>query len=386
VNGCNFTNGNPLEVPGIHELSNPGCTISGTPTTVGDFDAGECQFSGGGTIFDVHIVIGPPQPRILRDGTTDITGSPQSVVVGQQIVLTASLPAGATLASPQPWNCLIGNTTATCFPGTTVGGFVVSPDPVTNPMMGQMNPTVFTGASTTFYWVDPSPVGGSFTITLSCTLSNGEVTTVQTNFIVDGPTMTNVAPIFGTVVILNNKLSFGNPDPPNPPGIQFTASAKPSPSDAGVFQWVQLINEDIVTESSKVGKITCRGVSGGELDGSYPYPNENNTTTTDSPDVPLGAPSARLISLERTFAATMYLMWKSSIPSSIPVPLGSIYWTFTAIVTISPSTQQWTVSPNSSWSASAFDPSVDYPNWTKWNPLPPNNLPARCEALRRPQR
>jgi hypothetical protein len=324
----------------------------------------------------------PTQPRILRDGI-DITEIPQAVVVGQQISLTASLPTGATLASPQPWNCLIGSTTASCFPGTTVGGFVVSPDP-NHPMMGQTNPTDFTGASTTFYWVDPSPVGGSFTITLSCTLSNGQNTTVQTNFTVSGPTMPNVVPTFGTVMILNNKLSFGNPVAPNPPGIRFTASAIPSPNSAGVFQWVQLIQEDTVTELLTIGEVICRAVSGGELDGSYPYPNETINTTKDTPDLPLVAPPAGFISLQRTFAATMYLMWQSTPPSSIRVPLGSINWTFTAVANISPSTHTWAVSPTSSWSANAFNPSVDYPNWTRWNPIPPNNLPPTCEARRRP--
>jgi hypothetical protein len=79
------------------------------------------------------------QPRILLGGPggTDITNKPQSVVVGQQIILYGDyLPSGVTVNS-QSWS----------VPGTIVGGFN---GVVTN---GGSTTADLSQRSTTFYWV-----------------------------------------------------------------------------------------------------------------------------------------------------------------------------------------------------------------------------------------
>ena len=76
---------------------------------------GPIELASGGLVPTSISVVGlaptnpPAQPKILRDGTTDVTGTTQSVMVGQKIALTASLPTGATLAAGQPLDCAARN-------------------------------------------------------------------------------------------------------------------------------------------------------------------------------------------------------------------------------------------------------------------------------------
>jgi len=86
-------------------------------------------------------------PKIMFNGQ-DITGTTQSVVVGQQIALTASY--GNITPTSQSWT----------VPGTTVGGFNTA---LTS---GGPTGTNFTQQSTTFYWV-----GAANTQTVTFTLN-----------------------------------------------------------------------------------------------------------------------------------------------------------------------------------------------------------------------
>jgi hypothetical protein len=101
VNGCAFSHGSIPFAPGINELSGPGCTISGTPTKVGCFTAGDFQIPGGGTTFEVHIVIGPftlspkPNPQPTETAVfmpTDLNGN-----------VTTLAAAGAACGFTDPW-------------------------------------------------------------------------------------------------------------------------------------------------------------------------------------------------------------------------------------------------------------------------------------------
>jgi hypothetical protein len=174
----------------------------------------------------------------LRDGTTDITGKTQSVLVGLRIGLTAQLPPGATLAAGAPWSLALFDKqrqeyTPIAPDGSTIGAFVITlpsprPVPFSRPGLspristGKVIQTDFTQASTTFYWVVP----GTYQVTLSCTLSNGQSASAQATFEVDGPRSAAIKTYQGQVAILDQTgtitsfsqpsnqafLSFGNPN------------------------------------------------------------------------------------------------------------------------------------------------------------------------------
>ena len=104
---------------------------------------------------------------------TNNSSNPQSVVVGQQIVLYASYGTGVSVTS-QSWN----------LPGTVVAGYSASAS------SGSLNTNVTRNQqSTTFYWV--FPLSGSQTVTFTLNYSvNGTAeppATVQATFNVTAP-------------------------------------------------------------------------------------------------------------------------------------------------------------------------------------------------------
>jgi hypothetical protein len=112
--------------------------------------------------------------------------------------------------------------------------------------------------------------------------------------------------------------SFGSET--GPPGMKFTP---PSTTSGGNYSFVQLVTKDKTTYRNKTKSLSC--VSPPGLDGQFPYPTQNDGTTNDSPDAALGPIYTRV---SRVFGASMYLMWTSSIPSSIAVPIGYQSWHF----------------------------------------------------------
>jgi hypothetical protein len=319
------------------------------------------------------LAICPLQPAILRDGMTDITGIPQFVVVGQQISLIASLPAGAVPAGPEAWQVA----------GLTTGGFMVSPSP-DDPETGEPRAADFTGATTVFYWLVPSQQGQSFAVKLSCILSTGQAATVQTTFTVDGPSsvpgdvrQATVTAATGRVTVANNILSFGASGiTSDPAGVTFAAAAGLPSSDTGAFVWVQLVDEDenVITSRGEPQQI-CTTVSargGPSLDNVFPYLTYSPNSAMDSPSYGLQPDETQVT---RTFAAQMYLLWDPLLPAgcasqysprgsctSIPIPLGSVSWRFTASATQDPVAHTWGAS--GSGSAGSFLPGSVYPRWS----------------------
>jgi hypothetical protein len=309
------------------------------------------------------------QPKILREGTTDITGTTQSVVVGQRIALTASLPAGATLAAGQPWTVL----------GTTIGGFVVTTVP-RSPLRGTgqaINPD-FTQASTVFYWVDP----GTFPVTLSCTLANGQSAQAQVTFDVAPPPSASVSSSVGTVsidpgvidgVLEDNILHLYRSHDPQCDlcGIVFTATPTIA---SGAYVWVQLIDEDLLLATTRRGdQLECEDTMGGELDNEYPYRGLiSNNVAWDGPETVL---TAGFSEVNQTFKARMFLMWDPTIPNgctpgrtctSIPIPLGYVSWQFSAdavqnVTWVVRSSDQ---SAKPFQSSTGLPPTLTYPQWS----------------------
>lgn len=129
----------------------------------------------------------------------------------------------------------------------------------------------------------------------------------------------------------------------------------------GSFVYVQIITTDSRSYKSSGETYSCYTTVG--IDKAYPYPGVPSGTSnaTDAPEIPL---PATCNSASRAFAATMYLMWRSSSGSSVPVPLGDIPWAYNGTATNSGG--HW--SPGGvGGPTSAFVPAAGtqaYPTWT----------------------
>jgi hypothetical protein len=335
-----------------------------------------------------------PVPQIQLYGQTITTT--QSVVVGQQIALSAivNLPQGVSISTQQwslPPGVLIGGYNAS----TSGGGCVVliaGESSQAGACTG--NPVSTSTSSFSFYWIDSG--GTSRQITYSYTASNGSQNSATATFNVGAPTGSNVTTSVGTVSkIFSGGVAYAqltNSPLHSAVGIFFSQSATPPTGNAGSFSWVQLINSDNTalqanTNSSLTpGPHSCvpstfSGNSAAELDTSYPYPNNANTTN-DSPGEGLVSSNGEEA---RVFSATMFSLWSPTAISAcnngssctIPVPLGSVSWKYSSdyINTLNPGvsfpspfiqhSQNETGSPTFVASNPGTAANYSYPTWTQ---------------------
>jgi len=318
------------------------------------------------------------EPTIMFNGA-NIAGKTTPVDVGQEIMLSGQAPNAACVAATasQQWST----------PSSTnaVGGYTA----VANPPNGSVTPLPTNTTSTSygpFYWTSPA----TYTMTYQYTLTSGETSPVSTaTFKVDGPKELKVytcggsvpptgctsTTALGTVVIAPGPvLGFGDATYSNT-GIQFTASATAPPGD---FSYVQEITNDVLTETPSDGSAvqTCYplevptpGVFPG-LDTSYPY--STGATTTDNPSTGTLTNVDKKVS--RAFSAQMYLLWTPTAAAdctggascTIPVPLGSVSWSFNAAAKLTNSASDTWAVTSGKGSAKAFVASNSYPTWTSW--------------------
>jgi hypothetical protein len=293
-------------------------------------------------------------PKILLGGSngTDITGTTQTVVVGQQIVLYAKY--GGVSINSQSWT-IPG---AGSNPPTAISNFTYAPDYSSGGPVS-LTSSQLSQQSVTFYFVASA---NPLTVTFTLNYGNNQTATATASFNVEAPTSVTVTiPPLGLFQFPNNgttnaSIEFG--DPSEIPGIKFNASATPPPQVPGTFEWAQLILSNSYTYTGTT-PASCNGPTG--LDNFFPLP-VTGFTINDSPMRPL--PSA---DSEFTWSwdATMYFMWIPGIAGNqtIPVPLGFVSWDFQADVTQNLSTNTWTIryAPASN---GGFGPSVAYPTWT----------------------
>jgi hypothetical protein len=302
-------------------------------------------------------------PRIMFGGK-DITGTTQSVVVGQQIALTASygLPSGVTVTS-QSWS----------VPGTIVASYTASSS------SGSLNTNVtLNQKSTTFYWI----LAGSYQVTFTLNYGSSQTATATAGFNISAPspatptvansqlmtvdTLTGCAANPGGQFLVFGNLTGAAPGCGNPGGtygISFTPPTTQSP--AGSFFFVQLINSDTLTYSRTGATLTCTATPG--LDGAYPYQNKIGQTVNDAPEEAL---PPTYTTASRSFSAAMYLMWQSGSTAftSIPVPIGSVAWQFSGSATEPQQNSTWG-SPTGSGSAGGFTAATSAANYPTWNGL-----------------
>jgi len=296
--------------------------------TVGD------SVDGGlfGTTWPEGVVLPSGSPATLTLGGKSISGT-QSVVVGQQIALATitGLPPCMSLASEQ-WTPTLSTSA-----GAPVGGFSAA--------SGSSSVTALptnTNSSYTFYWVYPTngvtatyqytmSGGGSsaagpvstatFNVTGAGTMTNNPYTKVTIDSLQPcGGGTAGPAMVYGNITGTICKANAGGTW-----GIYFVPSGAP----AGTYSYVQLINTDTTTYTPNSGSLyTCTTSQG--VDSAYPYagiiPNTNPPQALDAPGVPL--PSVNYKTVNRSFSATMFLLFTSSVANSIPVPLGYQTWAF----------------------------------------------------------
>ena len=288
-------------------------------------------------------------PTIKMNGTTLSSLSNVPITIGQQIVLTATLPSPQNgIISSQGWGVPTGGTAILNFankagtgPADTTGGQVL---PVTSTTTG----------TTTFYWVFTS-TGSTPTVVFTYQLSNGNPQSAT-------PVTFNVS---GTPAVTASAsgLAFGiNPNQSEMAwGIIFNAS---NPSTTGLT-WIQLVNSYSLTYNFGDGtSLACSLPPGFDAGPNLEYPYASGSTAEDSPTVALNYAQSDEVEAIGAIQLQMFLLWNpGSSNGSIPVPLGSLTWAANADVVFNTTTMTWSKKTGGAPSQPTFVPSSAYPTW-----------------------
>jgi len=306
-------------------------------------------------------VIAPaPEPRIYFEGI-DVTGSRQSVIVGQQIQLTVVLHP-SLMIEKQEWS--IGKQ------GDYTGGFLHTP------FQGGPQPVVREGSTTIFYWVTP---GDDRVVTYCLRLPNGVSAKASVTFDIDGPSSTQVdvdaekvaidaAPANSSVLGLTGA------------GISFNARYFLPEGVAKNFIWVQVIQSDAITVNSGGVRLHCVPKTqpiasfGAGLDTTYPYDTHN--PTLDNPRIQL---ASDIQEYSRRFHARMFLLWSSGLSNSIPVPLGFVDWSFSGDVVLKDAkSNSWLLKSGRGGPDNSIEPFTRAPIYPFWTSLVPYTEVLTC--------
>ena len=299
-------------------------------------------------------VIAPaPEPHIYLDGL-DVTGTRQSVIVGQRIQLNVVLHPGLSVKKQEWW---IGKQS------DYTGGFVHTP------FLGGPQPVIREGSATTFYWVTP---GDDRTVVYRLTLANGTTASASVTFDIDGPSSTQVD-VEADKVVLDPGSSNSSVLGMMASGISFRARYFLPEGVSKNFIWVQVITSDVITVNSDGVRLHCVPKSepvanfGAGLDTTYPYDTHN--PTIDNPRIHL---SSDIQQYSRVFHARMFLLWTSGLSNSIPVPLGSVDWSFAGEAVLKGAkANSWLLKSGHGGpdnSVTPFTRSHTYPFWTNLVP------------------
>ncbi|MGA3009969.1 MAG: hypothetical protein ABSD72_06875 [Terracidiphilus sp.] len=283
--------------------------------------------------------------------TDDADPTPQDADVGQQIKLktkpTAEELTALGLSSPAyTWT----------VDGTRIADYAPT---VASAKVKELTDADLKKEKITFYWVyakDGIPVTYQYCVNLpdignECSLvakaafnvtgpGDAQMTTdpysaMMINTVVDRqpclPGDTDFLLQYGIVTGYDNDACPGQGgETGDPPGIEFT---QPQASSDGNYSFVQIVKTSTTTYTEgKHAPLVCPTNPG--LDTVYPYTQHSDGTTSDSPSVLLEPFYSKI---RRTFKATMYMLWTSSTPNSIPVPISSQSWQFTQAISTNPS-------------------------------------------------
>jgi hypothetical protein len=249
-------------------------------------------------------------PPAVRRGGSNITGSTISVVVGQQISLSASelnLPSGVSVTS-RSWN----------VQGSRVNNYTIS-----NASGSSIAFSDSGTASITFYWI----ASGTNTVTYTATLSDSSSITATATFTVTRPNPYSYTSMTTSISCCSGALSFG---------ISWSADVITGSNEAGTVGWIQLVspnrtktlNDATVLTLSAPAQVLDNPPSGVIVcEQSFPASQEGLLGCGDGPSSAT-ATSLTHISVGDSFYA--YLMYQSSVSNSIWVTLGLLEWHWTA--------------------------------------------------------
>jgi hypothetical protein len=296
-------------------------------------------------ITEIGPITPPLTPHIFffdtfKEKAVDATETPQSVFVGQKILVFA-LPAGSGVAQPWEVKDSQGN------PAKLVAGYKTPPMPIAYQSQDDPSEAIVTSASSetlsspgaaTFYWVTPgATTPGTYDVTYHYAQKDGKPASVGAKFEVDGPIATaeNVttapaAPQTHPVNIYNlsHTIEFGTEGTFATNGITFNQNAIRAKKTNGYFFWTQLIS---VNQSYVINGVThSPPVQTLGLDNAFPFaPACSSNQAVDSPSKKI--PTSYSEYQQKIFAS-MYLMWNAGnswgkpAPNTIPVSLGFVPW------------------------------------------------------------
>ncbi len=376
----------------------------------------------------VTVVPENPAPQIFMDaqdapnlgcqGGSNITGKTKSVSPGQRLFLCVPAPSGFTIQSQQ-WTVNNNDLTKVVngyAPSGTSGKATLLDPNATDPQADMKHHTLL------FYAIVPqTTILVQYTYTLKDASGNArQPVSASTTFTVGGPKgITMTIPTNPVQLAHHNDqnnldlglfLSFGNPLVAGQSGITFNAKATSNPS-SGQYQWIQLISRVQTSNRKAEGTHTCESTDNNGnvvtdnppnptppvLDSRYPYTTDGQLTgivasTSDNPGFQL-TPGVYYEVAELSFKARMYLLWDPALKStggtctpasivnnvpqastcdSIPVPLGSVAWSWQGDTVNQKTSNAGTVddswlTPTGSGTAGTFVPAAtntDYPQWS----------------------
>jgi hypothetical protein len=303
----------------------------------------------------IMIVNSPADLANCANGTVAPNGAGETdVYAGQQVLLCVAPPPNGLAIQGQSWT----------FENNAdiVGGYTNAQGGQPSAATGGPLAANLTQSGLTVYFIN---IGGTETATYRWVLNNGDAggASSTADFKIVGPTGpllpnaflegNDTATTLGTPTVNPASVKMSNAPLSQAvfgalSGVWFNDTATVPPQNNGKFIFVQLLNSVVYSQVAPVGYEGPANADN-QLDGNYPYPNINGFATNDSPGETLlaGIGEAGI-----SFDATMYAMWDPALPAgcapastntktyvstpsnctSIPVPLGSVEWTWSPCV------------------------------------------------------
>lgn len=284
--------------------------------------------------------------QILLDSNTDVTNKTTACNIGEQQALTANSLSNVSLSAKWTTNG-----------ATPIGGW----DGASSPKATTTTPFSTEATATKLFLTTT----GSNATSLSAYdfAATGDATT---SFTVSKPNDFSFTAVQQAAMPITFGVQLGDyKNPQAPPGIQFTGSG----GAGGTLSSAQTLIVDTFSYKDNEGSFTVNQPHVPGLDGSFPYPGGGSPN--DNPDKTRKTTQLTDFN-QKSWSATMHLMWTSSKSGSIPIPVESITWSWNAHATFDPSTgtpnqSTFTGSSATSWKGTAENNGVL--QWTDLHPL-----------------
>jgi hypothetical protein len=308
--------------------------------------------------------------------TVDATQATQSVVVGQQIRLSAE-PAGSG-----PWEVNDSeNHSAKLVGGYTTPTLGIGYPSSDAPSEAMVTAASLSGASSTsFYFVASAFAPNLYTVLYHYTGADGKASTAVAKFEVDGPGATvTPSPTPGIYKALKPvataTVTYSFP-------IDFNLTQLAAKSHKGNFFWTQLVDKDIITQ--KVAGGTSIQPQPVGLDNTFPYagglnvfpylgPLFSSCYNSNTRDEPYHHLKSGNYTWNEQSSFRMYLLWEwsGSAPNTIPVSLGYLPWSFDITVQMNGAAASLDPTGLNQFNVGSFVPILsnivpgqDFPQWT----------------------